>query len=571
VLLDGIESNNNQDGGRGWHTQLLTSAVREAVAPEGFPLPETGKTAKHTEHTTNLATILDKMTSQAFDVVDIDAVISHNDELPEAIQESARIFLYNAKRDLSVLCAEFVHITSPPDILRTRRAEMETRVALYRAVIAPHRKLPVETLREIFIRCNPKIALPLMKNFRYRSGLDVLWCISYVCSKWRRIVLETPDLWSDIMILPVRDALYGSERTSTTAFREVLARGRHTLVSLDVCAKYDWLTPVSSFVSPLLGRLKELVLEGGSVWLKPFLTSPKGTVEWLEEIRLTIHGDMHYPITVFEAARRLRRVTLCHVNSSINNPLGYCIPWAQLQDLEIRDWYTIGASRGVALLRQCPSLVRCSLKIAAKPARRLSSSIQKSPVVLRYMKSLSVDILGRTTSANHILGPLTLPSLTQMILIGSKLTWSSEVVAVITQSGNLQMLTLDLPVPTLDVDMIIRKAPSLELLHLPQSTLLASTLQLMSGGEIVPKLDNLRCNVNEGMLDVHFDLLESRGVLQSCTKITTVELFVLTDSLYYGNHEARVEKLREQGWNITIDFDFGSDVSDVGWSPRDGD
>jgi len=132
-------------------------------------------------------------------------------------------------------------------------------------------------------------------------------------------------------------------------------------------------------------------------------------------------------------------------------------------------------------------------------------------------------------------------------------------------------LTLDLPVPALDVDMIIRKAPSLELLHLPQASLLASTLQLMSRGEIVPKLDNLRCNVNEGMLDVHFDLLESRGALQSCTKITTVEFFVLTDSLYHGNREARAEKLREQGWGITIDLDFDSDDSDDGWSPPDGD
>jgi len=341
-------------------------------------------------------------------------------------------------------------------------------------------------------------------------------------------------------------------------------------VSLNVSVTPDWdvpalgCSPISCFVIPLIGRLKELVVEGDSVHLEPFLTLPKGTVEWLEAIQLIIHDSLYYPVTVFETAGRLRRVTLCHgtVSSFItDNPLDYRLPWAQLEDLELRHWRTIDADKGVALLRQCPSLVRCSLNITAAVAGPRSLPIQQpqSPIVLQYMKSLSVTIrLFSLTSANHILGPLILPSLIQMTLHGS-IQWSSEVVAVLTLSGSLKMLTLGIPVPALEIDTIIRKAPSLELLHVPQSTFLASTLQLISSGEVVPKLDNLQCNVNEGMLDAHFDLLESRGALQSCTKITTVEFFVLTCSTYSLYHGGRAEKLIKQGWNIMITIDLVDD------------
>jgi len=154
--------------------------------------------------------------------------MSHNDELPTAVQTSMRSRLADAARSLATLDDEIAHIESVLDGLRSQRTQVVNRIQSYRQALAPHRKLPTETLGEIFVCATPMVMLPPEDYQR-----EAPWNISLVCSKWRNVILATPAIWNDIFVMHnVSNSIY--HRSITSPVQNALTRSGHSLIVFNV-------------------------------------------------------------------------------------------------------------------------------------------------------------------------------------------------------------------------------------------------------------------------------------------------------------------------------------------------
>ncbi|KAK7469051.1 hypothetical protein VKT23_003544 [Stygiomarasmius scandens] len=105
------------------------------------------------------------------------------------------------KGDLARCEAEILSLTSVLAELNERKAHLQDIRNNYRALLAPVRRLPVETLLKIFtfacvkspslsiasVDCEDTLSMPTLH-------------IARTCSQWRKITLSNPSLWSNITV-----------------------------------------------------------------------------------------------------------------------------------------------------------------------------------------------------------------------------------------------------------------------------------------------------------------------------------------------------------------------------------
>ena len=79
------------------------------------------------------------------------------------------------------------------ELVRERRA-LEDIARHTLAYLSPMKRLPLELLREIFLRC-------------FQNHPCAAWVLASVCSSWRRLALKIPVIWSKVIFffLPLYD------------------------------------------------------------------------------------------------------------------------------------------------------------------------------------------------------------------------------------------------------------------------------------------------------------------------------------------------------------------------------
>ncbi|KAF9461616.1 hypothetical protein BDZ94DRAFT_1167412, partial [Collybia nuda] len=119
---------------------------------------------------------------------------TNNQVLSEAARIEVQSRFKNAQRHLVSLDVQIRHLQADIDSLRSTRKRNLALLESYRKILAPHRNLPSEILSEIFIHCaSDVITIPPERR-------DPLWTLLRVCSRWRQVVLGTPNLWKRIRI-----------------------------------------------------------------------------------------------------------------------------------------------------------------------------------------------------------------------------------------------------------------------------------------------------------------------------------------------------------------------------------
>ncbi|KAF5323929.1 hypothetical protein D9611_008375 [Ephemerocybe angulata] len=78
--------------------------------------------------------------------------------------------------------------------LRVKRDLLLSTLGDHRTILSPARRLPDDILREVFVRCLPRNHNATM----YAGDAPVLLC--HICSRWRKLALETPFLWSSLHV-----------------------------------------------------------------------------------------------------------------------------------------------------------------------------------------------------------------------------------------------------------------------------------------------------------------------------------------------------------------------------------
>ncbi|KAF7335728.1 F-box domain-containing protein [Mycena venus] len=85
-----------------------------------------------------------------------------------------------------------------------RRKQNQRDIEVLGAVFAPIRRIPVELLAEIFQFCIPTLA-GYDPNYRISDPCSVPIVLTRVCSVWREVAVNTPHLWTGLVLrLPNR-------------------------------------------------------------------------------------------------------------------------------------------------------------------------------------------------------------------------------------------------------------------------------------------------------------------------------------------------------------------------------
>ncbi|KAF6748321.1 hypothetical protein DFP72DRAFT_917033 [Ephemerocybe angulata] len=103
-------------------------------------------------------------------------------------------FLEGPELESSNLSAEIDRYEAIIQALRTKRDLLRPIIDDHRAILSPARRLPDDILREVFVRCLPHKHNATM----YAGDAPVLLC--HVCSRWRKLALATPTLWSSLHV-----------------------------------------------------------------------------------------------------------------------------------------------------------------------------------------------------------------------------------------------------------------------------------------------------------------------------------------------------------------------------------
>ncbi|KAF8883549.1 hypothetical protein BD779DRAFT_827835 [Infundibulicybe gibba] len=213
----------------------------------------------------------------------------------------SRIVINSTEKRMSLLEAAMDDLAGEMD--KIRRV-----VRMHRAAISPLRAFPPEILVAIFAEYidmkNPWFALPPPV-----SPLSLMW----ICSRWRAIVMETPQFWTKIS-------------DSTPVLDSWINRSKELPLDLHFDLSSDDANPTLGALIPQAHRWEQVhfTLRSDS---NSALSSVRGHLRSLKRLRiscLNITGVLDF----CEEAPQLTDIQL----EKVPNPLVMKLPWEQLQD-----------------------------------------------------------------------------------------------------------------------------------------------------------------------------------------------------------------------------------------------
>ncbi|PBK61842.1 hypothetical protein ARMSODRAFT_867132, partial [Armillaria solidipes] len=94
--------------------------------------------------------------------------------------------------------AEIKELEETLAYLKHRRTDLAHSISVYKAYLAPIRRLPVELLCQIFLEACAFGDFPIGEEIRetFQSQSQTALRIASVCSYWRSVSLSFPPLWS---------------------------------------------------------------------------------------------------------------------------------------------------------------------------------------------------------------------------------------------------------------------------------------------------------------------------------------------------------------------------------------
>lgn len=183
-----------------------------------------------------------------------------------------KILLIEPLLELAQLESEVARIQSLLNALLLRRDHAKTFVEAHRALMSPIRRLPQETLSEIFIRCLPE------GRHAIRSVAEAPLLLTAVSREWRRAAINTPALWNILHVFTPVGMNLPALSLRVIGFKLWLSRAGSLPLSISLSIGSDaWIHPGSSqrfsdgqtmFLEALTEfntRLQELTLTGSNV------------------------------------------------------------------------------------------------------------------------------------------------------------------------------------------------------------------------------------------------------------------------------------------------------------------
>ncbi|KAF8621409.1 hypothetical protein AX15_007821 [Amanita polypyramis BW_CC] len=293
--------------------------------------------------------------------------------------------------------------------LQSRIEELLTQIDRCKVAIAPHKRLPEDVLRRIFIlSCDETVEFPIDPSL-IGSGMVLQLC--RVCSAWRKIALKTSSLWCSIKILADYSWSPGSTKKDG-AIISWLARACGRPISMELTSPYMCTSLMfnhshrSSLPWGLISRLldsyefRELVFSMPVSDLECAVSLiPECQLHVLERLALFRVNGWENPGRTYNLFSDLSNPFLPNITYlTIGQPWGIqhlqsIFPWEQLQRLELTDG--LAAETCIALLQQCSSLEYCAVVLGPRSNWQASASgltVQSECVTLVKLREVCLKI-----------------------------------------------------------------------------------------------------------------------------------------------------------------------------------
>ncbi|RDB26154.1 hypothetical protein Hypma_006420 [Hypsizygus marmoreus] len=465
----------------------------------------------------------------------------NNDPLPASRHAEAERLLASALKALSELDNEIERLETTLSSLKAQRPRDLAKIDLYRSAIAPQRRVPPELLSEIFLKCEPgEIAVPIQPR-------KIPWVLGRVCSKWRRISIATLGLWTDVGIYPGVEKNAASQKD---AVKCVLGRSRPMPLTSITLKINNNLLSLRQLIAPHVSRICNLTLIGTSASIAPLLSFSPDLFISLETLAVHVEviGLPTEPITMVAGATNLRKLrwnVYCPYSGLLH------FPWHNLTHVIMTDDNPFHSNVALVILRQCASLIECSLSLSHHEnfvdseslaiGEHLASDVGGARICVPQLEVLKVShVYSGPGRPDKFLPHLELPKLRHFEVHTN--TYTSWDPASTTTSADLRYL--------------LERAEELVQVHLGWrggEPITDEMLRLIGHGAILPKLEILRCVLRDDdrTLAKYLDMIEERRTAAASPAVTDFVEVELKIGVYQrsGNAEGllgRADRLHDE-------------------------
>ncbi|KAF8637514.1 hypothetical protein AX17_002779 [Amanita inopinata Kibby_2008] len=369
--------------------------------------------------------------------------------------------------------------------LTMNRKTIVANIGRYKAAIAPHNKLPEDIIRHVFHLLTSELVMFPLHRFALRKGhivVEPLFVISHVCSGWRRVALNMPELWRGVQISYL-------EPKHLHPLQEWLSRAGSLLISVTI---RDRLRPaLHDFLR--LYRCRDLVLR-----LSPpeVATLHPEALEYVENLNLIICGKSRGVVPVVfthEQFPRLKSLKLSMTRGLKSGPTAGVKLDIRLNKLQSLDLASTPLSLIPcwSVLRQCGSLIECKVCLDSSDDSGDNTSLSNSSVeviVLPQLRLLEISF-DNNMGVDTFLDPLILPSLNTLKIERGIICWTAasyERMTERTNFGKLHELSIcNCTSGTLDAGLLLKNAPCLRAIEIPPfAEINGETLVGLSTGQL---------------------------------------------------------------------------------------
>ncbi|KAF8632000.1 hypothetical protein AX17_004945 [Amanita inopinata Kibby_2008] len=401
---------------------------------------------------------------------------------------------YEIRQSLSVakathrrVDAEIIELERRKQVCIQQRDDMRNHIRRCEAALAPYKHLPKELIQKIFLlSSDDPVSFPLA-----HKSIPLQLTISHVCSSWRRIALDTPELWSSIELKLPRNMCNIPDYLNQWLSRAKLVSAiTHPPPPLNYPSEFYELV-FDVFRSHQFKELEFRALAHES--LPDLAHLPDKTLLNLEKLVLFVSrskADVN-PVPLFSNRARFPHLSHLHIAAPRHcfDTRHFDLPWDQLRHLEL-DWnIPLSLSQCLAALPQCTRLEHCILYVSTDS--QLISPIDDDVTLpsLQVLKLAFQDVKDFETLMCH----LVLPNLKRLSLKG--FPYSAKMCAFLASRLNfehLAALSITSSKPPLDVDVLLQIAPSLREITAEQTCPIdPGTMDRLSSGRLGRRLEKL--------------------------------------------------------------------------------
>jgi hypothetical protein len=374
------------------------------------------------------------------------------------------------------------------------------RIAGYMVALAPHKKLPEDILRIIFTFSSPTIVFD--RNTRApRDFTQVI--LTQVSSQWRRIALDTVDLWNDYTLEEVSSL-------SEYLFTVLFPRARNSLISLIGHFSVGYNRKLICQLSMYRFRSLFLFLDNKqfSLLRSQFQLNDLTTLGLVHDdkyqapnVTLNLHPD---------DLPNLNSLTLRLPISTLESTIT-SFPWKQLTVLNLKDenWEAIPCRIALNILRECVLLQGCKIYV-----RDDTPSVPRRDVVLPHLQALYLEMSGSEDCFEKSFGMLVLPRLHTLCISGIPSCWSMPAFSRVAERSGFHQL-LDLRIHgfsgTVPLCQVLDLLPGLNTLWVGMGDITDEVYPRLSKGQLCPRLLTIASHTNEvDVMERLLDVVEDR-------------------------------------------------------------